>query len=289
MQGVERDRERERETDVRDNRHITFETCLRYSSCRWLKIQACSAQPLIEAFVKQLPPPPPMAADVFSRPSFPMYPPPPPPLPRNPGAAYQEVMATEGGKLALDSPLPTVGVLCDGSSVDWMEKFYCTFPCWGGKSCRRAFCPYYHSEAERRCAKHVEGQCKDVSDHPHLKGCDAGLHVWPCDVKEIRSVDLECGEDVRAFMEYLKRTPLNETAKVVRLVVYGYAGVRSKALERMCSSFPLLHEIVLPDREKEYNLLVLLSDLIEKLPLSNPRLQYIIFQGAERVAVWETT
>ena len=153
-----------------------------------------------------------------------------------------------------------------------MEKFYCTKSCWGGKFCSRPFCPYYHSEAERRCAKHVEGECKDAGEHPYWKICDDGLHVWPCDVNLTLSVDLECAEDVRALKDHLTWTPLNEAAKVVRLVVYGFTDIRTKPLELICPLLPLLHELVLPDRTKEYDLFVLLYDLVQTLALSNPKL-----------------
>ena len=119
--------------------------------------------------------------------------------------------------------------------------------------------------------------------------CDGGLHVWPRDVNQVVEVDLECREEVKECMMCLNWAPRTETAKVVRLVVYGFAGTRICPLFLMCQCFPLLHEIVLPDRKKEAKLFTDLCVLIEELAESNPRLQHVIFEDAQVQAIsWKT-
>ena len=113
--------------------------------------------------------------------------------------------------------------------------------------------------------------------------------MWPRDVNQVLEVDLECVEDVQKYMMYLNWAPLSDTARVVRLVVYGFAGTRSWPLSLMCPCFPLLHEIVLPDRKKETKLLADLCDLIDDPAESNPRLQHVIFEDAEvETVLWKT-
>ena len=236
------------------------------------------------------------------------FPPPPElaPLGWLRSAAADEVASSEKGNRALRYPLPLVGADRDRSRKGWMDRFYCTKPCWDAKFCERLFCPYYHCEAERRCAKHVMDECEDMSENPywkswddkvvtedlqvlshHMQCCNGGLHVWPSDVREVLEVDLQCGEDVGAWMDYLDWAPRTETVKVVRLVVYGYDGQLALPLFLKCPSFPFLHDIVLPDRKKEGNLIDVLWDLIKALEQSNPRLQHIIFEDADVYAIWE--
>jgi len=75
-------------------------------------------------------------------------------------------------------------------------------------------------------------------------------------------------------------------ANYVRLVVYGFAAIYKDLLRKLLEYMPLVHVMVLPDRERDPHLLVSLSHIVELLGTSNPRLREVVFSGGVVEAIW---
>ena len=65
---------------------------------------------------------------------------------------------------------------------------------------------------------------------------------------------------------------------VVRLVVYTSHGVFKEELLRIIRALPSLREIVLPDREGEYGILMVMASIIDETTTTNPFLRGFIFK-----------
>ena len=177
-------------------------------------------------------------------------------------------------RLSLHPQLPNVGL----EDKQWNVK-----PCHAGRGCRTNLCKYYHSLFERRCSGFSSGSCSNAM-------CEQGLHVWPNEVQQVISVHLDPEEDPSEPFRFLglwKMQPAQTRACVVRLEVQGFAGVRKQLLIELCCLFPLLHELSLPDRKREPNLLVYLADVCEKTAEPAPRLQKVIFEDGTVEHLWD--
>ena len=165
----------------------------------------------------------------------------------------------------LERKCPVVAKNCDST---WNLR-----ACEAGLKCPSVSCECYHSEAERRCHDFItKGSCADGD------GCPL-LHVRTADeVVATYAVDLESPADAVARLSQVSAMPLHVRARYVRLVVWGFAGLREEILKKFLKLFPLLHEMVLPDRKREANLLVYLCDILEDCASSNPRLRDTVFQ-----------
>merc|ERR1740123_1628254 len=173
---------------------------------------------------------------------------------------------------AFEHPLPVVG----GGDSQWnVER------CFSGKHCENSRCKYWHSDSEKRCKRYALGGCDML-----VSGrCPDGLHVDVSDIKLTCTVDLERPAQAVARLRDLEAQP-SECAKYVRIVVYGFAAIRSALLKKFLEALPLLHEIALPDRARDPTLLVFLCDLVEQCAKSNPRLQDAIFEDKSMEALW---
>ena len=89
------------------------------------------------------------------------------------------------------------------------------------------------------------------------------------------------------MLRALQEKTVDDRARYVRIVVRGFAQIRAALLQKIVEAMPLLHEMLLPDREWEPNLLVVLCDFVEPLAVSNPRLRSIIFKGEKIERLWE--
>lgn len=170
-------------------------------------------------------------------------------------------------------PVPTVGR---------GDRYFNTQKCREGRRCENKDCNYWHSFQERRCKRFAAGElCGRLSGR-----CTDGLHVEVAAISQTLQIDLEMPKRIRALVHGLEGSSVEERAKYVRLVVYGFAAIRSALLQRVCAVLPLLHEIVLPDRVRESYLLVALTDTIERCASSNPRLRDVVFEDGCVEAVW---
>merc|ERR1712086_584477 len=97
-------------------------------------------------------------------------------------------------------------------------------------------------------------------------------------VCEVLSVDL-AGTRARHLQSELN-------ARAIRLVVYSYAALYNGLLRKILAQLPLLHELVLPDRERDPHLLACLSDLLERVGTRNPRLRDVVFSDGKVEAMW---
>ncbi|CAK0834180.1 unnamed protein product [Prorocentrum cordatum] len=154
--------------------------------------------------------------------------------------------------------------------------------CAEERSCDNPACVFWHSVAERRCQQFACGSCAAVS-----RGrCIGGLHVRPEDIREVLTVDLEDTVGVQDELRRLEAASPDERARYVRLVLYGFAGLRMGLLRKLLEQLPLLHELALPDRAREPSLLVFLCDLVEGLGTTTPRLRDVIFQDEQCESLW---
>ena len=94
------------------------------------------------------------------------------------------------------------------------------------------------------------------------------------------------GSRPRSVLRELKAVAPDERAKNVRLVVYNFATCYMGFVRKILDLLPLVHDIVLPDRDKTSPLLVGLSFLIEDCKISNPRLRRAIFAGGDGEQLW---
>ena len=105
------------------------------------------------------------------------------------------------------------------------------------------------------------------------------------EVRETLGVDFATA-DARQKPKQLKRRSRDANATYVRLVVYGFSGIYLCLLRAILEQLPLVHELVLPDREMCPHLLVILADLMESVGTSNPRLRDIVFSGGVVQEMW---
>jgi len=146
--------------------------------------------------------------------------------------------------------------------------------CYDKYACEKLDCQFYHSQIEKRCLDFVTTgiceteECKD-------------LHVLPEQLAQTLTVDLESPADAVARLRAFEKKTIHERACYVRIVVYGFAGLREELLKRFLKLFPFLHEVVLPDRAREPNLLVYLCDIVEALQSKEgfcPNLRFACFE-----------
>lgn len=106
------------------------------------------------------------------------------------------------------------------------------------------------------------------------------------DMHRAIEVDLENPKQAYQLLKALQQTRPDELAKYVRITVKGFAWIRAAVLHAIVETMPSLHEMWLPDREWELNLLVVLCDFVEPLCDTNPRLREIVFKDYRKEALW---
>jgi len=153
--------------------------------------------------------------------------------------------------------------------------------CFDKFQCQNLDCNFYHMECEKRCKEFSEtGTCKDGDN------CK-DLHVLPDKITQTLTIDLESPADAVARLRAMEKKSRNDLACYARIVVYGFAGLREELLKKFLKLFPFLHEIVLPDRTREPNLLVYLCDIVEALQMIHccPNLRKVCFEdgGSEQL------
>mmetsp|Transcript_58370 Transcript_58370/g.155368 ORF Transcript_58370/g.155368 Transcript_58370/m.155368 type:complete len:202 (-) Transcript_58370:97-702(-) len=154
--------------------------------------------------------------------------------------------------------------------------------CKKGRKCDDRCCGNWHSQAEMRCPMFVQVNCKE-----HANGsCKNGLHVQWSEVTESFAVDLESPRDAKARLRNLESQTPDMRARYSRIIVYGFAVVRVALLKRFLDILPLLHELMLPDRVRDPNLLVFLADMLEDCAQTNPRLREVVFQDNREEKMW---
>ncbi len=174
---------------------------------------------------------------------------------------------------ALRRPLP---VVCGNEPAFNLDK------CFHGKKCDATVCIYWHSEKEKRCPWFTSNDCEHIKDGH----CRMDLHIDVKAVCETFTVDLECPVQAIERLRKLESQPAAHGASFVRIVVFGIAFVRKGLLKKFLEHMPLLHEIVLPDRKREPNLLVALCDIVEDCSKSNPRLRSVVFEDGVDELLW---
>ena len=122
---------------------------------------------------------------------------------------------------------------------------------------------------------------------PNPEGrCIGGLHVMMTNICQTLTVDLESTTDAKIRLRSLQARTPDQCARYVRIVVYGFAGLRAALLKDILKRLPLLHEIVLPDHARDPCLLVVLCDMIEECGCSTPRLRDVIFEDNSVQQLW---
>ena len=205
-----------------------------------------------------------------------------PEVPQSPPAArdWLHEQAPEALK-SMRRPLPKVA-----GGARWnLDK------CRQGIRCEADACPCWHSECERVCMGFALGDCATCKDGDAgavsgtQPGCVNGLHMQATELSETLCIDLFAASARRLPGELSKR-PREANARHIRLIIYGIAAMYNRLLRNILAHLPLLHELVLPDRERDPHLLVMLSDLIELAGTTNPRLRYVVFSGDVCEAIW---
>jgi len=199
-------------------------------------------------------------------------------LPKQPRDGREE--RGQHALLALQWPLPKI-VNVPRWNVD---------KCPQGLLCEESGCPHYHSDNERRCEAFDTGHCcGNESDMTAAggrpRGCVNGLHIHASEVRETYCIDLSSAS-ARKLPRELEKQPREVNANYVRLVVYGFAAIYKDLLRKLLEYMPLVHVMVLPDRERDPHLLVSLSHIVELLGTSNPRLREVVFSGGVVEAIW---
>ena len=191
---------------------------------------------------------------------------------------WQDEKNTEALK-ALNRPLPSIV-----QNENWN-----VYKCPQGINCEERDCPNWHVEPERICcsfAVNAAASCPPCTEADDAaRTCPNGLHVKTAEVRETLGVDFATA-DARQKPKQLKRRSRDANATYVRLVVYGFSGIYICLLRAILEQLPLVHELVLPDREMCPHLLVILADLVESVGTSNPRLRDIVFSGGVVQEMW---
>ena len=174
---------------------------------------------------------------------------------------------------ALRRPLP---VVCGNEATFNFDR------CHQGKKCEATVCIYYHSDKEKRCPWSMSNDCQ------HMKNghCRMGLHVDIAAICETFTLDLECPAQAMERLQKLVVQPAAHGASFSRLVVFGLAFIRKGLLKKFFEHMPLLHEIILPDRKREPNLLVVLCDILEDCWKLVPRLRTVVFEDGAEELLW---
>ena len=157
--------------------------------------------------------------------------------------------------------------------------------CEFGLLCNDSACYKYHHIIERRCRKFVllgvEG-CQGREG-----GCPGGLHVKAADVCQTYELNLMSTEAnlVEAARRLGAQSP-DKRATYVRFAVWGFATVRVLALRLFLAELPLLHELVLPDRDHcPFHLLSVIR-LVSGLSSRCPNLLSLVFRDGTVEDLW---
>ena len=139
--------------------------------------------------------------------------------------------------------------------------------------------------SERRCRRFVllgvEG-CRGGAG-----GCSGGLRVKSADVRQTYELNLTSTEPklVEAAQRLEAQSP-DKRATYVRFAVWGFATVRLLALMRFLAELPLLHELVLPDRDRcPFHLLSVIR-LVSGLSTRCPKLLSLVFRDGTVEELW---
>lgn len=184
-------------------------------------------------------------------------------------------------RILADRPLPRIGTLGVSAGDDYWNLEMCEF----GLLCNDLACYKYHHIIERRCRKFVllgvEG-CQGREG-----GCPGGLHVKVADVCQTYELNLMSTEAnlVEAARRLGAQSP-DKRATYVRLAVWGFATVRFLALRLFLAELPLLHELVLPDRDRcSFHLLSVIR-LVSGLSSKCPNLLSLVFRDGTVEDLW---
>ena len=141
-------------------------------------------------------------------------------------------------------------------------------------------CGRWHAATERRCRDHVLGTCA------HNEPCPLGLHVALDEMRETLTVDLENVVEFAAKLKSVKYMTRSFRAQCVRLEVWHFADNRGYMLSRMLQMLPMVHQLVLPDWERDTHVLAFITGMVDARPRCNPQLREVIFMDGTSVPLW---
>ena len=149
--------------------------------------------------------------------------------------------------------------------------------CKSGLWCNDPACNKFHHVVERRCRKFVllgKNGCRSRDGR-----CASGLHVKAADVCQIYKLNLETSEAhlLEASQQPEAKSP-DDRATYIRIVVWNFAAVRMRALKCFLEKLPLVHELLLPDRDFcPFHLLTMIELMNRHLYQKCPKLRWLVF------------
>ena len=100
------------------------------------------------------------------------------------------------------------------------------------------------------------------------------------------TVNLDRPSEVRECLQQLSLNLPEYRASFVRAVVYGFASLHAPLLKSLLAQLPLVHELVLPDKDRDDQLILELINLAEEFTRSSPRLHQVIFRDGNSETLW---
>ena len=150
--------------------------------------------------------------------------------------------------------------------------------CVSGLQCNDPACNNFHHVVERRCRKFVLLGKNDCLSREGI--CASGLHVKGADVCKTYELNLETREAnlLQALQQLETQTP-DQRATYIRVMVWGFATVRMRALKCLMEKLPLVHELLLPDRDFcPFHLLTMIELINRHLYQKCPNLRWLVFR-----------
>ena len=151
--------------------------------------------------------------------------------------------------------------------------------CESAPKCSDQTWPTLHNVTERRCKEFVQlGENKGCQHR--LSGCTSELHEKTADVCQTYVLNLMNTDDslIEAAQQLEAKSP-NDRDTYHRIVVWDFAGVRMRALKHFLEKLPLVHELLLPDRDYcPFHLLTLMELMNRHLYNKCPGLRWLVFR-----------